>query len=180
MAVHGEALRHGTLRTCVSAGEALNAATRALWKEATGIEIIDGIGSTEMLHIFISHDEDHARPGATGKAVPGYRARVVDDQGREVPPGTVGRLAVQGPTGCRSLSDERQKTYVQGGWNLTGDAYLMDADGYFHYQARTDTEATRQLLLAGPSDLAWAVRLDESGYRMTIDAKSAKQGRSVS
>ena len=138
MAVHGEALRHGTLRKCVSAGEALNAATRALWKEATGIEIIDGIGSTEMLHIFISHDEDHARPGATGKAVPGYRARVVDDQGREVPPGTVGRLAVQGPTGCRYLSDERQKTYVQGGWNLTGDAYLMDADGYFHYQARTD------------------------------------------
>ena len=138
MAAQGEALRAGTLRKCVSAGEALNAATRALWKEATGIEIIDGIGSTEMLHIFISHDEAHARPGATGKAVPGYRARVVDAQGREVAPGTVGRLAVQGPTGCRYLADERQKTYVQDGWNLTGDAYLMDADGYFHYQARTD------------------------------------------
>ncbi len=91
-----------------------------------------------MLHIFISHDEAGARPGATGRPVPGYRARVVDEAGREVPPGTVGRLAVRGPTGCRYLADERQRAYVQDGWNLTGDAYLMDADGYFFYQARTD------------------------------------------
>ena len=128
----------GTLRKCVSAGEVLPAATRALWREATGIEMIDGIGATEMLHIFISADEASARPGATGKAVPGYRAKVVDDEGREVAPGTIGKLAVQGPTGCRYLDDERQANYVRGGWNYTGDAYLMDADGYFHYQSRTD------------------------------------------
>ncbi|GAB2825324.1 benzoate-CoA ligase family protein [Comamonas piscis] len=138
MAQQGERLRQTRLRKCVSAGEALNASTRALWKDATGIEIIDGIGSTEMLHIFISHREDEARPGATGRAVPGYRAKVVDEQGQEVPAGTVGKLAVQGPTGCRYLNDSRQTQYVHAGWNLTGDAYVMDADGYFIYQARTD------------------------------------------
>ena len=128
----------GPLRKCVAAGEALPAATRALWKEATGIEIIDGIGATEMFHIFISADEARARPGATGVAVPGYRARVVDDDGRDAPSGTIGRLAVQGPTGCRYLDDLRQADYVKGGWNYTGDAYLQDADGYFFYQSRTD------------------------------------------
>ena len=128
----------GTLRKCVAAGEALPAATRALWREATGIEIIDGIGATEMFHIFISADEAHARPGATGLVVPGYRARVVDGDGKPVPAGTVGRLAVQGPTGCRYLDDPRQADYVQGGWNYTGDAYFIDDDGYFHYQSRTD------------------------------------------
>ncbi|MEO8123652.1 MAG: AMP-binding protein [Burkholderiales bacterium] len=128
----------GTLRQCVSAGEVLPAATRALWKDATGIEIIDGIGATEMLHIFISADEAHARPGATGTVVPGYRACVLGEDGKPAPVGTVGRLAVKGPTGCRYLDDERQTTYVKDGWNLTGDAYLMDEDGYFHYQARTD------------------------------------------
>jgi 2-aminobenzoate-CoA ligase len=128
----------GSLRRCVAAGEALPAATRALWKEATGVEIIDGIGATEMFHIFISADEAHARPGATGTAVLGYRARVVDDDGNDVPAGTIGRLVVQGPTGCRYLSDPRQADYVKGGWNYTGDAYLQDADGYFFYQSRTD------------------------------------------
>jgi len=128
----------GSLRQCVSAGEALPAATRTLWREATGIELIDGIGATEMLHIFISADEAHARPGATGVAVPGYLACVLGDDGRPLPPGSVGRLAVKGPTGCRYLDDPRQADYVQGGWNFTGDAYLMDADGYFVYQSRTD------------------------------------------
>ena len=128
----------GTLRQCVSAGEALPASTRALWKEATGIEIVDGIGATEMLHIFISADEAHARPGATGTVVPGYVACVMDDAGRPLPAGAIGRLAVKGPTGCRYLDDPRQANYVQNGWNITGDAYLIDADGYFHYQARTD------------------------------------------
>ncbi len=128
----------GSLRKCVSAGEALPAATRALWKEHTGIEMIDGIGATEMLHIFISADEAHARPGATGTVVPGYRACVLDEDGRPVPPGTVGRLAVKGPTGCRYLADDRQRQYVRQGWNLTGDAYVLDEDGYFHYQSRTD------------------------------------------
>jgi 2-aminobenzoate-CoA ligase len=130
--------RGGSLRKSVSAGEALPAATRALWKHHTGLDLIDGIGSTEMLHIFISSDEAHARPGATGTAVPGYRACVMDDDGHPVPPGTVGHLAVKGPTGCRYLADERQATYVKDGWNYTSDAYLMDADGYFHFQARTD------------------------------------------
>jgi 2-aminobenzoate-CoA ligase len=138
IAAQGAAWHGAPLRKCVSAGEALPAATRALWKQVTGIEIIDGIGATELLHIFISHDEAHARPGATGTVVPGYRAEVVDEQGRPVPPGTVGRLRVKGPTGCRYLADARQTAYVQDGWNVTGDAYLMDADGYFHYQARTD------------------------------------------
>jgi 2-aminobenzoate-CoA ligase len=128
----------GSLRKCVSAGEALPAATRALWKQASGIEMIDGIGSTEMLHIFISADEAHAKPGATGFPVPGYRACIVDEQGRELPRNQVGRLAVKGPTGCRYLADERQKQYVQNGWNFTGDAYLVDDDGQFVYQARTD------------------------------------------
>ena len=127
-----------SLKKCVSAGEALPDATRQLWKAATGIEIIDGIGATEMMHIFISHTPESVRRGATGYAIPGYQARVVDDSGAPVAPGTVGRLAVKGPTGCRYLSDERQKIYVENGWNLTGDAYKMDADGYFFYQARTD------------------------------------------
>jgi 2-aminobenzoate-CoA ligase len=127
-----------TLRTCVSAGEALPAATRTLWRETTGINIIDGIGATEMLHIFISTDDAHTRPGATGTVVPGYQACVMDEHGRPLPVGQVGRLAVKGPTGCRYLADERQATYVKDGWNYTGDAYLIDADGYFHYQARTD------------------------------------------
>jgi 2-aminobenzoate-CoA ligase len=127
-----------SLRKCVSAGEALPAATRALWKDATGIEMIDGIGATELLHIFISHDEANARAGATGKPVPGYRACVMDEAGNPLPAGQVGRLAVKGPTGCRYLADDRQRLYVQDGWNYTGDAYLIDADGYFVYQARTD------------------------------------------
>jgi 2-aminobenzoate-CoA ligase len=127
-----------SLRKCVSAGEALPAATRKLWKDATGIEIIDGIGATELFHIFISHDEEHARAGATGTVVPGYRACVMDDAGQPLPAGQVGKLAVKGPTGCRYLADDRQTSYVRSGWNYTGDAYLMDADGYFVYQARTD------------------------------------------
>ena len=133
----------GSLKKCVSAGEALPAPTRAAFKQATGIEIIDGIGSTEMIHIFISHTPQRARPGATGYAIPGYHAAVLDGENRRCKPGVVGRLAVKGPTGCRYLADERQTDYVitQGdmrGWNVTGDAYLVDADGYFFYQARTD------------------------------------------
>jgi 2-aminobenzoate-CoA ligase len=138
MASQVKAYDLASLRKCVSAGEALPAATRRLWKDATGIEIIDGIGATEMLHIFISHDEAHAKPGATGTPVPGYTACVMDDNGKELPHGRVGRLAVKGPTGCRYLADERQRQYVHDGWNYTGDSYLVDADGYFVYQARTD------------------------------------------
>ena len=130
--------RLGSLRRCVSAGETLPAAVFHAWRAATGIRLIDGIGATEMLHIFISAADDEIRPGATGRAVPGFEARVVDEQMRDVGPGVVGRLAVRGPTGCRYLNDVRQLDYVRDGWNLTGDAYLVDEDGYFHYQARID------------------------------------------
>ena len=128
-----------SLRKCVSAGEALPLPTFQAWKEATGLTIIDGIGATEMLHIFISSPEEEVRPGSTGRVVPGYQARVVDDEMRDVATGTIGRLAVRGPTGCRYLHNlDRQRAYVQDGWNVTGDSYVLDADGYFWYQARTD------------------------------------------
>ena len=138
MAANAKGHDLSSLRKCASAGEALPAATRKSWKEATGIEMIDGIGSTELLHIFISHTDSDARPGATGKPVPGYTAAILDEQLQPVPPGTVGRLAIKGPTGCRYLADDRQRQYVQHGWNITGDAYLVDADGWYVYQARTD------------------------------------------
>jgi 2-aminobenzoate-CoA ligase len=140
-AMTGLAARYdiASLKACVSAGEHLPLPVYEGWLKASGISIIDGLGSTELLHIFVSSAGNETRPGATGKAVPGYRAKIVDEAMQEVPRGTVGRLAVQGPTGCRYLADpERQRKYVEGGWNLTGDAYLMDEDGYLWYQARTD------------------------------------------
>ncbi|MDQ6773554.1 MAG: AMP-binding protein [Candidatus Dormibacteraeota bacterium] len=126
------------LRTCVSAGETLPAATWEEFHRLTGVRIIDGLGSTEMLHIFIAETPEATRPGATGRAVPGYVAEVQDPGGRPVPDGELGRLAVQGPTGCRYLGGDRQEVYVQRGWNLTGDTYVRDEQGYFHYQARAD------------------------------------------
>jgi 2-aminobenzoate-CoA ligase len=138
MLAAGKAPALKQLRRCVSAGEHL---PRSVWedfRQATGLAIIDGIGSTEMLHIFIAAADDDIRPGSTGTAIPGYRATILDERGEEVPDGVPGRLAVQGPTGCRYLSDERQRTYVQHGWNITGDTYIRDADGYFWYQARSD------------------------------------------
>ncbi len=127
-----------SLRQCVSAGEGLPDATRRLWRDATGIEITDGIGSTEMFHMFIASSGAEVRPEAIGKVVPGYVARVVDESMNPVPAGTLGRLAVKGPTGCKYLADDRQRSYVEDGWNLTGDLFKMDADGYFFYQARSD------------------------------------------
>ncbi len=127
-----------SLKKTVSAGEALPLATREAWQAATGLRMIDGIGATELLHIFISAAGDQIRPGATGKPVPGYQACILDEAGRPLGPGVVGRLAIKGPTGCRYLADARQKDYVLNGWNLTGDAYEMDADGYFYYRSRTD------------------------------------------
>jgi 2-aminobenzoate-CoA ligase len=127
-----------SLRTCVSAGETLPKATFEAWQAATGIKILDGIGATEMLHIFIGSPQDEVRAGSTGRPVPGYEACILDDDGKVARPGTVGRLAVRGPTGCRYLADDRQRKYVHDGWNVTGDTYLMDDDGYFWYQARSD------------------------------------------
>jgi 2-aminobenzoate-CoA ligase len=127
-----------TVRRAVSAGEHL---PRWVWEEfraRTGIRLVDGIGSTEMLHVFVSAADDDIRPGATGRAVPGYVATVLDDDGNPAPDGVPGRLAVKGPTGCRYLADPRQAVYVQDGWNITGDTYVRDADGYFWYQARSD------------------------------------------
>jgi 2-aminobenzoate-CoA ligase len=138
MLAAGKAPALKNLQRCVSAGEHLPKSVWEEFREATGLAIIDGIGSTEMLHIFIASADRDIRPGSTGKAVPGYRATILDEHGDELPDGEPGRLAVQGPTGCRYLSDERQRTYVQHGWNITGDTYIRDADGYFWYQARSD------------------------------------------
>jgi 2-aminobenzoate-CoA ligase len=134
----GRAASLRSLRRAVSAGEHLPESTWREFHDATGVKLIDGIGSTEMLHVFVSAADDDIRPGATGKAVPGYRAVILDDAGQPAPPGTPGRLAVQGPTGCRYLDDPRQSVYVHGGWNVTGDTFVQDDDGYFYYQARTD------------------------------------------
>lgn len=130
--------RLASLRRCVSAGETLPKAVFDAFQAATGLAIIDGIGSTEMLHIFIASADEQIRAGSTGLAVPGYIGAVLDDDGNEVGVGELGRLAVKGPTGCRYLADDRQAVYVQNGWNLTGDTYTRDADGYFWYQARSD------------------------------------------
>lgn len=127
-----------SLRACVSAGEHLPKATFEAFAERTGLKIIDGIGSTEMLHIFISSVGDDIRPGATGKPIPGFQATILDDEGNELPPGQIGRLAVKGPTGCRYLDDDRQGDYVVNGWNVTGDAFVCDEDGYYWYQSRMD------------------------------------------
>ncbi len=138
MLAAGKASSLKNLRRCVSAGEHL---PKSVWEEfhqATGIAIIDGIGSTEMLHVFIAAADGDIRPGSTGQAVPGYRATILDSNGDEVPDGEPGWLAVQGPTGCRYLSDERQRNYVRDGWNITGDTYIRDADGYYWFQARSD------------------------------------------
>ena len=128
-----------SLRKCVSAGETLPLSTFEAWQETTGLKIIDGIGSTEMLQIFISAPEEEIRPGATGKAIYGYEAKIVRDDGTDAAQGEVGRLAVRGVTGCKYLDGPREQAkYVQNGWNLTGDSFRMDQDGYFWFQARTD------------------------------------------
>ena len=138
MAPFARSLGVPTLRIAVSAGEALPDATRQLWRDATGIEMLDGIGGTEVFHIYISSRPEHARRGAVGQVVPGFTAKIVDDEGRELPRGEVGKLAIVGPVGCRYLDDARQTQYVRDGWNYPGDAFVQDADGYFFYQSRAD------------------------------------------
>jgi 2-aminobenzoate-CoA ligase len=127
-----------SLRVAVSAGETLPAPVYDQWVQKTGKPIVDGIGSTEMLHIFISNRLDDSKPACTGKPLTGYQAIVVDDDMREVPRGTIGKLAVKGPIGCRYLADDRQRDYVRDGWNLTGDSFVQDEEGYFHFAARSD------------------------------------------
>ncbi len=146
-----------SLRRCVSAGEFLPKAVSDLWFGKTGIRIIDGIGATEMIHIFISAAGDEIRPGSTGKPLPGYRACVLDEEGRELPRGSTGRLAVTGPTGCRYLDDPRQRDYVKGGWNVTGDLYRVDEDGYFWFVSRADDLIiSAGYNIAGP-EVEWAL-----------------------
>ncbi|MEU9480847.1 AMP-binding protein [Streptomyces sp. NPDC048191] len=127
-----------SLRRCVSAGENLPAATWRAWHERTGVRVINGIGATELLHIFVSAADEHIRPGTTGVPVPGWQARVQDAHGEPVPDGEPGLLAVRGPVGCRYLADPRQRGYVRDGWNITGDTYVREPDGYFRYVARAD------------------------------------------
>ncbi|WP_313170516.1 benzoate-CoA ligase family protein [Massilia oculi] len=172
MAAQAGRFRLDSLRASVSAGEALPVATREAWQAATGLAMIDGIGATELLHIFISSAADDVRPGATGKPVPGYQACILDAQGRRVGPGVIGRLAVKGPTGCRYLADERQRDYVQDGWNLTGDAYEMDADGYFYYRSRTD-----DMIISAGYNIAGA-EVEEALLHHPAVAECAVVGRS--
>ncbi|WP_109474286.1 AMP-binding protein [Ornithinimicrobium cavernae] len=138
MLAKGRAASLASLRRAVSAGEHLPQPTWQAFHDETGVKLIDGIGSTEMLHIFISAADDDIRPGSTGVPVPGYRAKIVDKAGHDAPDGVAGRLAVKGPTGCRYLADPRQTLYVQDGWNITGDTFIRDEDGYFWFQARSD------------------------------------------
>jgi 2-aminobenzoate-CoA ligase len=138
-----------SLRAAVSAGETLPAPVYAEWIAKTGKPMMDGIGATEMLHIFITNRFDDHRPACTGRPVAGYEAKIVDEAGRDMPRGEVGRLAVRGPTGCRYMDDARQAGYVQNGWNLTGDAFWQDAEGYFHFAARTD-----DMILSGGYNIA--------------------------
>jgi 2-aminobenzoate-CoA ligase len=169
-----------SLRQCVSAGEPLPKATSDSWYENTGLRIIDGIGATEMIHIFISAAGSDIRPGATGKALPGYRACILDEQGRPLPAGSTGRLAVKGPTGCRYLADARQKKYVQHGWNITGDTYHLDADGYFWFQARADDMIVSSgYNIAGP-EVEWAL-LSHPAVRecAVVGAPDAERGSIV-
>jgi 2-aminobenzoate-CoA ligase len=170
----------GSLRACVSAGETLPKATWEAVHDACGIRIIDGIGSTEMLHIFISAAGDAIRPGSTGRAVPGYVAEVQDPDGRPVPDGELGRLAVKGPTGCRYLRGDRQGTYVRDGWNVTGDVYARDGDGYFHYQARADDMIiSAGYNIAGPEVEEALLRHPAVAEAAVVGAPDAERGMIV-
>ncbi|MER7395004.1 AMP-binding protein [Streptomyces sp. NPDC000151] len=160
-----------SLRRCVSAGENLPAATWHAWREATGLRLINGIGATELLHIFLSAADEAARPGVTGVPVPGYEARVVDAAGRPLPDGEPGLLAVRGPTGCRYLADPRQLEYVRDGWNLTGDTYVREPDGYFRYVARAD-----DMIISAGYNIA-GPEVEEALLRHPAVAEAAVVGR---
>jgi len=169
-----------SLRLAVSAGETLPAVVFEEWTRKTGKPILDGIGSTEMLHIFISNRIGDAVPGATGRPVAGYEARVVDDAMNEVPRGEIGRLAVRGPTGCRYLADKRQKNYVSGGWNITGDTFMQDTDGHFHFVARADDMiVSAGYNIAGPEVEAALLKHAEVAECAVIGAPDGERGQIV-
>ena len=181
-AMLGKAAGHdlSSLRKCVSAGETLPKPIYEAWLAATGLQLMDGIGATEMLHIFIAAREDEIRPGATGKPLPGYEARVVDPVGQEVPRGTPGRLAIRGPIGCRYLDDPRQAVYVEAGWNITGDTYVEDADGYFWFQARNDDMIVSSgYNIAGPEVEAALLAHPAVLEAGVVGAPDAERGRIV-
>ncbi|QPC43187.1 benzoate-CoA ligase family protein [Kaustia mangrovi] len=169
-----------SLRKCVSAGEALPAATWADWHDRTGLSIMDGIGATEMLHIFIAAREEDIHPGATGTPVPYYEARVIDEYGNEAPRGQPGRLAVRGPTGCRYLADPRQADYVQDGWNVTGDTYVCDRNGYFWFKARSDDMiVSAGYNIAGPEIEAALLTYPSVAECAVIGVPDAERGQVV-
>ncbi|MDP9936902.1 2-aminobenzoate-CoA ligase [Paenarthrobacter nicotinovorans] len=171
----GQAALLKSLRLAISAGEHLPKETWEAVYEASGLRLINGIGSTEMLHVFISASADDIRPGATGLAVPGFGAKIIDEDGRDAAPNEPGRLAVIGPTGCRYLKDERQLTYVRDGWNVTGDTFMRDEEGYFHYVARADDLIISSGYNIGAAEVEEAVNLHpdvvESGVVGLPDAE---------
>lgn len=169
-----------SLRVAVSAGETLPAPVFEEWTQKTGKPILDGIGATEMLHIFISNRFDDMKPASTGKPVGGYEARIVDDEMREVPRGATGRLAVRGPTGCRYMADDRQKEYVRDGWNLTGDTFTQDEDGFFHFAARSDDMiVSAGYNIAGPEVEAALLAHPDVAECAVIGAEDAERGQIV-
>jgi len=169
-----------SLRIAVSAGETLPPPVFEDWRRKTGKPILDGIGTTELLHIFISNRLDDARPGVTGRPVTGYEAKVVDKDMKAVKPGTVGRLAVRGPTGCRYLADQRQTSYVSDGWNLTGDAYIQDEEGRFHFAARADDMiVSAGYNIAGPEVEAALLSHADVGECAVIGAPDIERGQIV-
>ncbi|MBK3623724.1 AMP-binding protein [Streptomyces sp. MBT49] len=169
-----------SLRRCVSAGENLPAATWRAWHERTGLRLINGIGATELLHIFVSAADEHIRPGTTGVPVPGWQARVQDAHGEPVPDGEPGLLAVRGPVGCRYLADPRQRQYVRDGWNITGDTYVRESDGYFRYVARADDMIiSAGYNIAGPEVEEALLRHPEVVEAAVVGRPDARRGQVV-
>lgn len=169
-----------SLRVAISAGETLPGPVFEEWTAKTGKPILDGIGATEMLHIFISNRFEDRKAASTGKPVGGYQARIVNDDMQEVPRGTIGRLAVRGPTGCRYMSDARQRDYVRDGWNLTGDAFYQDEDGFFHFAARSDDMIiTAGYNIAGPEVEAALISHPEVAECAVVGAPDAERGQIV-
>ena len=169
-----------SLRVAISAGETLPGPVFEEWTEKTGKPILDGIGATEMLHIFISNRFEDRKAASTGKPVGGYEARIVDDEMQEVPRGTVGKLAVRGPTGCRYMADARQRDYVRDGWNLTGDAFYQDEDGFFHFAARSDDMiVTAGYNIAGPEVEAALISHPEVAECAVVGAPDTERGQIV-